>query len=533
MLFGITCYNLPKAIGGNILPKFLAKLVNVDDLKKYGNRICLVAGVGAGKNHWVENELARNNDVLLITSRRAITDQVDNRDNEFIANNLLPIYRRNCTVMTHAMLAKKIKESPELDEVFDYGFNFSYLVIDEAHSIVCDSTFTDSAFLLWAFINYGYINRVILMSATIAPLKDELNKGKWKILDLTRDCVNIKPNQIKIILKNQAINLLKTTNSSNKALYMGTSAKGLAKTFLNELEQRGISRDQVSLIMSDERTNELLDPRQIEQSNICYKRIIKENKLPDDINILLATSKLKEGVNIKDENVKMIFIESHYSIDIIQFIGRMRLGVDTVYIIDDARQNHNIFKQCDYDYSVSKEVNSANSYLQDLITKLHDKDLFREFSSSWNKNYYTVSKIKEFVDYIEERFQFIRFNPFSQRFEIYTQRYAGFVQHEKDLEKYNNNKVDFLRSTTGVEMVINDTKTNQKIVDEYITSHQLLEVPIGEEIRTKMRKELTKFGITGYRNKPYKNLKSLLKPFGYSYKPTGDNNRKEYIISKI
>ena len=163
--------------------------------------------MGSGKNYWVENELAKRGNVLLITSRKAIKDEIRYKENEFKSSSIIKsTFESQCVVMTHSKLAKMIRNS-ELPQnlISECGESyFDFIVIDEAHSVVCDSTFTDSAFHLWTFIQYAIKNTtVILMSATVSPMKFKLKNEKWKILDYSKECTNIKADKIK---KNQKSN---------------------------------------------------------------------------------------------------------------------------------------------------------------------------------------------------------------------------------------------------------------------------------------------------------------------------------------
>ncbi len=60
--------------------KFLSEVFDIDrEVEKYGNKIFLIAGVGAGKSSWVKNVLANKRgaqgNTLFITSRRAKVDE--------------------------------------------------------------------------------------------------------------------------------------------------------------------------------------------------------------------------------------------------------------------------------------------------------------------------------------------------------------------------------------------------------------------------------------------------------------------------
>ena len=50
--------------------------------------------------------------------------------------------------------------------------------------------------------------------------------------------------------------------------------------------------------------------------------------LPDDVKIFLTTTKNKEGINIQNDDVKIMFAESSQRAELIQMAGRVRNGLD-------------------------------------------------------------------------------------------------------------------------------------------------------------------------------------------------------------
>lgn len=64
--------------------------------------------------------------------------------------------------------------------------------------------------------------------------------------------------------------------------------------------------------------------------------LASHERLPGDVQLFITTSRNKEGVNIKDENIRHVYIESHCLTDIIQMTGRIRCGAENVYIVLDA-----------------------------------------------------------------------------------------------------------------------------------------------------------------------------------------------------
>ena len=158
----------------------------------------MIAGVGAGKNHWV-CELAKqqNNSVLFVTSRRITADMQSKKMNasrtidwdKFKRHALggKPMKGGKLLVScTNARLASFIRNDYNAQDRSTFLWEyFNYIIIDEAHSLVTDSSFADSSFYVWQFIAWvakeeakkldrNKMCKIILMSGTPEPLKEPL-----------------------------------------------------------------------------------------------------------------------------------------------------------------------------------------------------------------------------------------------------------------------------------------------------------------------------------------------------------------------
>lgn len=520
--------------------KHLGDILTVNDIKKYGKKIAIIAGVGAGKNTFVWEKLSQNNkNVLLITSRAAIRDEtIQDKNNIGITKNACYIPSiQNLNVKTHAQLYLEIKNCANPKQIYNLTSNYDYIVIDEAHSIITDS-FTDSAFHLWSFINHIsssqlYNSTIILLSATLDPIKVKLINDGWKILDYTNQCINIKPNKYSIINQHQVFTTIKKCNNNNKVVYMANSAKGIVEYIKPQLIAEGIDEDSIAVIMSGDKVKSLLTQKEKEISDNCYNHIIKFNSLPQEINILLTTTKLKEGINIFDENIKSIYCESQYYVDIIQFPGRIRNGVDTVFIVDDAQQHKNYYEKLEYEYA-AEECENANKKLLKLA-----EDYLSEWGDYSNKNWCKSNlKIKEFKEFIEKKFMFIKFNYFTNRFEVYEQKRQAIEQHKNAIKAYNNVSQEYIKWHTGVEKIVIDKKNKEELEKELIDSYfkknsNYINKEINKETRNKILADLNALGIKNSKNKPYKKIKDLLSKNKYDITEKGKTSNPKITITQI
>ena len=121
--------------------------------------------------------------------------------------------------------------------------------------------------------------------------------------------------------------------------------------------------------------------------------IVKQETLPENINIVLATSRIREGINIKDDNITAMFCEAHDIIDIAQFSGRYRGNVETLYIIHDTKAHYRKEDieslELEYNFLSSFELVNINIYSSILLYKA--TGIKTPYLNDKNYNYYKAS----------------------------------------------------------------------------------------------------------------------------------------------
>ncbi len=198
----------------------------------------MVAGVGAGKNYWVENVLMQEHKVLLITSRKAKVEETSLRSNipNYINLNILEnrdlgvlwedteMRYRNC-VCNNSQIESYVKYTynPENEKTHLWKY-FDVIVVDEAHSLATDATFATAPFHLASFLNVVRKKsnaKIIFMTATPTPLQPLLQNQKksaeFAFWDFTDTCTNVHPNLIHIVTHRKAIQRISKLYSDNAA----------------------------------------------------------------------------------------------------------------------------------------------------------------------------------------------------------------------------------------------------------------------------------------------------------------------------
>lgn len=109
-----------------------------------------------------------------------------------------------------------------------------------------------------------------------------------------------------------------------------------AKSFPNH-------QNNITVSFSDEEKRRKLksDNKLLFDSMVAAEKYLAINKkLPDNIYLFLTTAKNKEGINIENPDIQTVFVEAHTEHEIKQMVGRLRMGVVTLYIvIDPAKYN--------------------------------------------------------------------------------------------------------------------------------------------------------------------------------------------------
>lgn len=480
--------------------KYLSEVLDANYFAESpNNKFCIVSGVGSGKNYFINNELSKYGNIIYVSSRRAKVNELLLEDickEEININYLDTVF--TTTNYGIELLVKNKRFDTGLKNVASY---FNYIVIDEAHSLLTDASFTDSSFHLFSFINYFTTNypkmKIILMTGTPEPIERIILKEyDYEIIDKRDECINVIPQSIQIISKNTAINKIKSLPKEEKTIYYSNSAKKMIsgeKSLLNLLcKDNDFKKCEISFCMNDEKAKDLnkISPEiDLEKESSQIKEYLcQNNKLPDEKRVLFTTSTLKEGVNIKDDKIKVAFCESHLLSDIQQFAGRVRNGLNTLYIISDAPQ-HNITEgelntiRLKFYYQVKEDIiKHTNTFLNDQIKNTTTPiywlmgyeegsiDLFSLYEGDYSIASMGNSAISDFIKLIESDNDHIRFNYLNGEFEFYKNRIAEQVRIHKNLK--GNKWLDVLKKFADSQNIhFVDLSLDDNIDTESITTY--------------------------------------------------------------
>lgn len=418
--------------------KYVSDVFDIDEqIEKYGNKIMLIAGVGSGKSTWVKDILSKKGSVLFVTSRRAKVDE-DIKNSCFSAFHKTYLGQSE-TLITNAKLAN-ILENAHVDSemtVDDFLYSYDYIVVDEVHSMATDSTFARSAFDIFSFIEYAAEkgHKVIVMTGTPEPVQYYFEKNGWHINDYRKICNYVHPKAVRYVKNSDKLGVIKEAlEKGQKVIYFVNNTATITFTMKDMLKKHIGDTSRVAAIVSNDKKDDVNQSIKSEclkydekVSESTYANIIEKQMLPAECQMLISTSRLKEGIDILNENVCMI-CDNHVLSNLVQFFGRVRIGGGTVYIVEDSQGHAIEHSELNYDYAAKEEAAAANKYLVKYVVPEEEVfDYQRRFC---------------FIRLIENRNPYIRYNYIKKEFQVFDikfkeeERLLGIKDWKLELKKY-------------------------------------------------------------------------------------------------
>lgn len=516
----------------------------VNDIYKYdvdvkGKRIIrLTAGVGSGKNYWI-GQIAKENPelrILVITSRKNTVivqaskmnagtfldlDRLIDDDEEIWGEPIAEALRR--VVCTNAGIEKYFKKRFDANDEFTHLWRkFDLIVLDEAHSLATDATFTDAFYTEW-FIKYT-VNKnpncdVVVMSGTQEPI-DWMFKGNIEkfVHDLNcfEKCIHLEPDIVRFVP--QAIvpgKMHQLWRDGKRIIYFANHRNAIAQ-LTKELMRRGVPAEalgfsfnnpsEVASKFPDEIGSVLKD--KVDEMN---KNLTEDERVPSEVRILFTTSKNKEGISILDDDIKIVFAETHNKAELKQIAGRVRgnvtdgKGISTLAIVRDAQQHS-------ANYSKLEVLLSKNA-IDGLNRSLEE---YKEYCESIDKAF----ELEQFLEAVYRKYDSVRYDYVAEEFRVYKGRIYGQKQHAHDCREFEEiiDNIDvpaFTYSRTGWDIFrqewfpwskVYPYKSNEELKEvarekfhEYLVGENLLNTVIKKDKREKIGDQLRELAeVYGY-----------------------------------
>nr|MBR4281907.1 hypothetical protein [Clostridia bacterium] len=535
--------------------------------------IVIYAGVGSGKNTLVDKlvtggefkhadgSLVKPQNVLLISSRRAkINEQLQLKnvvyDPAILANifdsnaftigdpkyedyfespwKKLPsldswgegsiIYARSCAftnARTEWFIATQYNPTNPETHLWE---RFDMIVIDEAHSLLADASYQSSPFYIRRLIEETLTRsstcKVILLTGTPQIFNDYPLLEKAHVLDRREICNNVMPKHVHFISREEAKQMQEQMlKSKEKFVAFFNHIKPI-----RDLEAAYPNDVAVSFSRSDEIADlKKNSPGSYKKMKRDSNHLSKHQRLPDDVIAFLTTSRNKEGINIKNEDIHKIFVETHNDVDIIQMAGRLRNPADILYVTLDSTDFHDLDSKYEALFSeYSPLIQTVNEYFIQLC-QIADF----EFGSEFSRNVRSYDELADFIDFIHDKFPYLHYDYFTNKFIFYPERriskqYAA-NQNTRYLTAFSQNEslIElahewFPGSTCTVSTRQIGDQDAQRAVDEYLVNHHWLEEStiIKSSEKATILQDLNR--LTG---KAFKALAPALKSYGYKLQP--------------
>lgn len=451
--------------------RYLSEAIDYDrDIEPY-QFIKIYAGVGSGKNTLIDNlvkgdgiehksnpsekKYVERKNVLLISSRRAkVDEQLEQEgvayDPVILSNIFIPywllenpkyenkhdarivelpdlsgwgksrVYEQSA-VLTNAGVEHSIMKQYLPNEAASQPWlRFDMIVIDEVHSLLADASYQSAPFyvrrLIEKTLEANKACKVIVMTGSPQILDGIPLFENAHMLNMMEQCENVVPESICFITAKEAMTKQKAMLQKGKKFVAFFNHIRTMKKLFDEMP------DKVVMSFSDaEQLSKLKNTNEQAYNRMdqVKRSLAVEQRLPEDILAFLTTSRNKEGINIKNEDIEAMFVEAHVDIDVVQMAGRIRHGVKTLYVIVDSAQYP------DKESRFEAELSQRTDMLEAINTKFREICEATDYDFDEQERFIPVLKDKnrkEFIEYIHEKYPYIRFDYFTDQFVYYPER---------------------------------------------------------------------------------------------------------------
>ena len=510
--------------------------------------IQIYAGVGAGKNAWVAKLVESGKRVLLVTSRKATADAQANKLEGCRWINLDEIQKpeeNNAVVVTNAGIEKYIKHKYNKDDEKTHLWKyFDIVVIDEAHSLAVDATFSDAPFYIMTFVTQ-VLNKstckIILMSGTPEPLERMLKESfkkstEYNCLDLYNKCEHAYPKEV-ILTGNRGLirqKMYDAMENGSRMVYFANTVDGILKV-LNEVKSYGLSEESIGVSFSNPQKKSKFSKEMLQKMEIIDKSLRENERIPDDIRLFITTSKNKEGINILNTDIGYVVSEAIDKSSLVQMAGRIRHGLYRLIVLYDVEQN-------------------ATEDLLGYEVELHNScwDVVNNVACKYISNGIDAQKI---IARTEKHFPYIRYDYFSGKFGKYIGKFHAVKQIDDERNQFQRDvnrvihygkkpretQLWFPDSHITVNPVWGEDAQRESFKEKAIShmkEHGYFDGIISREKKEKLLPAIIEIAKNYEMDRidispQAKNLNTVLKRIGYKMEEIGRHDGSRFVLRKL
>lgn len=408
----------------------IQKLIQENDLSDLNTFLVLNGGTGTGKTSSVmrkvqeelEIKIGKSQSLLVVESRTATVDQLNQNYRDCIEK------MNGVDVCQRLAFMHKINR----DEI-----RYDWVVIDECHGLFSEASFAEDAEVIADWIkNKRGKTHIIFVTANdeyFEELSLKYFPGDFNFIylfpDFTHYVSNTYVKEIQFIKTNrvdEVVSMILTKKKGQKGIIFLKKASGVKDwffrmlnaginvgmvvsqanetdaaltTYQQQLAKKAaidLSDGQAGLTIAD--LIELFDTVRRQQNKEGIRDAITEERMPDDIDILLATDTIQEGISIKS-HIDFIAIEGYTDVEVRQKMGRYRGNLELLYIIfnpSSARvqtlDKLKVFERLQELYRQGNQTALAEFYGQQTASKLSTKFIKKKIDYNTNETIYMVNE---------------------------------------------------------------------------------------------------------------------------------------------
>lgn len=429
--------------------------------------VTIEAPTGSGKTTFVLQELlpyaiSMGQEILYLCNRKLLQDQLSEKTIELEGLEEYEIdeglHFAGITLMTYQKLQEIVKNG-----IPSKYLRYRYIIFDEIHYYLADANFNPKIPLLGEYISKSRNSCRIFISATLKEVKPYLwTKCKVDILDkqhFTADYL------IQYQLRNEFDQIIgkhaylwEYTLPEEKRDYKIYAYDDYKQ--IKELICLDKSNDKWLFFVNSKKTIDKLKEEMPEEMMEFVDSECKGNQTYDSIvykeryekKLLVATKVIDNGVNIKDQQLKHIIMDSLDEVDFKQMLGRKRMRAEEEVNIYLPKKSVNYFNGCRYEIlqhlSAIKKIHTmpdGQLTNESILNLLEDKSLY-----SLVYDFCYISKDKIFLNYGAVQKMRIKF-------EFYERQMEGLKTDELYFIK---TQLKWLGQCASIE-VVHDLKKNK------------------------------------------------------------------------
>jgi len=565
---------------------YLSEIIDYDrDIAPY-QFIKIYAGVGSGKNYFVDHlvkgdvfrhadgSLVAKQNILLVTSRRAKADEqralkhviydrgigifddistlyyfADDdvcQEVESSPQKELPDYgggfmgkeiRLRSCACTNAQIEYAWKEYLPAEAITHPWERFDMIVIDEVHALLSDATYQSAPFYVRRLIEETLARsencKVLVMTGSPQIFEDYPLLEKAHTIDVMDCCRSVTPEEVVFVTAKQAIAIMcNLLNQDMKAVYFANRIRRVKELFSIA---RKHTKSHVIMSFSDQAKRTSLKHDDIDAYNTMVdaeELLRKEQRLPEKCMAFISTARNKEGINIKNSDIKYMFVEAYADIDVQQMAGRLRNGMERLFVVIDApdvtvqeEEEEVLFSQDD------NLKNAVQSYLEKLCKEVG----FEDYENNRHKNVLHYDRLASYVSFVHDKFPYLKYDFATKKFVFYKEREIGRAYYAKQEAIFSSalsqqglkELAAVWYPSTRCDVRVPFQNEHEKKIAAYLEQSGWLEVgvKIKDAEREIILKEVNK--ITGIE---WKRLGAALQHYGYELEM---KSKKKDCLSRI